>query len=148
VNLKETKGLLAYISAAWDNRVLSEATATFWHEELAGVPVDVAKAAVRAHFTGGDGKPAYLDLATLLAGCRRIMRRSRGAMQADVRSAKARRMIDADWSESEPLPDDVSDRLYAARSREAAEKHAIETRPIENPVRFELGAVGRGARDA
>jgi hypothetical protein len=146
MDLKQTKALIGYISVTWDNRALSNATAEGWHEELAAVPFEVAKAAVKTHFTTpGHG---YLDLAALLALVRRDMRTTRGALQADVRSAKARRMISADWSESQTLPEDVSDRLYAARAREAAERQEIETRVIENPVRFEVSAIGRSARDA
>lgn len=43
----------------------------------------------------------------------------------DVRSARARRLIGAEWSESEPLPPSVAERLRNARERDR-EQNALE----------------------
>ncbi len=50
MNRPEVRRLLGYISAGFDNRTLSDATAEVWSEELPDVSFDVAKEAVRRHF--------------------------------------------------------------------------------------------------
>ncbi len=59
---------------------------------------------------------------------------------ADLRSAKARGLIEKGWPESKVLPWEVRDKLAAARAadREAAAQHEVEG-ATESPLQLEVG---------
>jgi hypothetical protein len=76
VNEPEVRRMLGYISAGYDNRQLSAATATVWTKEFGDVDYGTAKQAVRNHFR----KPSlrdYLSLDVLLEQIRSTPGRSR-----------------------------------------------------------------------
>ena len=142
MNEPEVRRLLGYISAGYDNRQLSAATATVWTEELGDVDYDTAKQAVRNHFR----KPSpreYLSLDVLLEQIRVDTRQTPTAIEEDVRSAKARGLIEASWPKREPLPREVAERLARARAEFAATAAAIESGVVVSPRAIEVGLVGR-----
>ena len=143
MNKPEVRRLLGYISAGFDNRALSDATAEVWSEELPDVSFDVAKEAVRRHFRKPTPRP-YLSLDVLMDEIRVLTRQTTTAIEEDVRSAKARGLLDASWPAREPLPASVAERLAEARQAFARQAAAIESRVIENPRSLgELGQLGK-----
>ncbi|MDY1005724.1 hypothetical protein [Curtobacterium sp. CFBP9011] len=142
MNEPEVRRLLGYISAGYDNRQLSAATAAVWTEELCDVEFEVAKQAVRNHFR----KPApraYLSLDVLLEQIRVDTRQTPTAIEEDVRSAKARGFIEASWPARQALPRPIAARLAAARLDFALAAEAIEAGVIETPRALDVGTVGR-----
>lgn len=142
MNEPEVRRLLGYISAGYDNRQLSAATATVWTEELGDVDYDTAKQAVRNHFR----KPSpreYLSLDVLLEQIRVDTRQTPTAIEEDVRSAKARGFIEASWPARQALPRPVAARLAQARMEFAIAAEAIEAGVVETPRALDVGSVGR-----
>jgi hypothetical protein len=144
VNEPEVRRLLGYISAGYDNRQLSAATATVWTEELGDVEFEVAKQAVRNHFRKPSPR-AYLSLDVLLEQIRVDTRQTPTAIEEDVRSAKARGFIESSWPARQALPRPVAARLAAARLDFALAAEAIEAGVIETPRALDVGTVGREA---
>ena len=142
MNEPEVRRLLGYISAGYDNRQLSAATATVWTEELGEVEFEVAKQAVRNHFRKPSPR-AYLSLDVLLEQIRVDTRQTPTAIEEDVRSAKARGFIDASWPARQALPRPVAARLAAARLDFALAAEAIESGVIVTPRALDVGTVGR-----
>lgn len=142
MNEPEVRRLLGYISAGYDNRQLSAATATVWTEELGGVDYDTAKQAVRNHFR----KPSpreYLSLDVLLEQIRVDTRQTPTAIEEDVRSAKARGLIESSWPKRDPLPRPVAEQLARARAEFAETAAAIEAGVIDAPRALTVGSVGQ-----
>lgn len=142
MNEPEVRRLLGYISAGFDNRQLSTATVDVWTVELADVHADDALQAVRNHFR----KPAprdYLSLDVLLEQIRVDTRQTPTAIEEDVRSAKARGLIDASWPARQALPRDVAGRLARARAEFAETAAAIEAGVVAGPRMLDVGTVGR-----
>ena len=85
-------------------------------------PVEAARTAVLAHFTGS---PKPLLVADLVAALTSAGRQGREDIAADVRSARARGLIDRSWPEAQPVPDEVRARLTEIRNaeRDIAMKH-------------------------
>jgi hypothetical protein len=142
VNEPEVRRLLGYISAGYDNRQLSAATATVWAEELPDVEFEVAKQAVRNHFRKPSPR-AYLSLDVLLEQIRVDTRQTPSAIEEDVRSAKARGFIDGSWPARQALPRPVAARLAAARMEFAIAAEAIEAGVVQTPRALTVGTVGR-----
>ncbi|WP_206556301.1 hypothetical protein, partial [Curtobacterium luteum] len=87
----------------------------------------------------------YLSLDVLMEEIRVLTRQTTTAIEEDVRSAKARGLLDASWPAREPLPAPVAQRLAEARQAFAKQAAAIESRVIENPR--SLGELGRLGKD-
>lgn len=141
MNLEESKELIGFISAGVDNRALSIATATIWTDLLRDVTLEDAKAAVRVHVA--NPQVEYLDVKEILRLVRVGTRQTSEAIEADVRSAKARGMIEDSWPRDRPLPVTVATRLARAREQFAAASAAIESGHIENPVPFSIEQLGK-----
>ena len=142
MNEPEVRRLLGYISAGYDNRQLSAATATVWTEELGDVEFEVAKQAVRNHFRKPSPR-AYLSLDVLLEQVRVDTRQTPSAIEEDVRSAKARGFVEPSWPARQPLPRPVAARLAAARLDFALAAEAIEAGVVERPRALDVGTIGR-----
>jgi hypothetical protein len=140
----EAEDLLTYISVGFDNRAISKSAAAIWADLMPDVDVKDAMAAVKAHFLSPAPR-RYLDVAAILDGVRVITRQTPEAIEADVRSAKARGLIDGSWPRSTPLPPDVARRLALARHAEIAERAEIEARyaALEPGPPIEPGEIGR-----
>ena len=126
MNLTQTAQLLT-IASGFDRFIeVGQVNTTAWHAALAEVDAQAATNAVIAFYSSSwDGKQ-QLSPATILDACR--ARTDLAAIETDVRSAKARKMIGADWPKDEPLPADVAQRLAEIRDadRAAARIHLAE----------------------
>ena len=124
-------------AAAFDNRKTDPTggTALTWQKILAEVDYAAAEAAVIAHQTGPLAGE-YLTVKHIVDAVEVANRSTRKLVEADVRSARARRIIPADWPESEPLTADAAARLAAAR---AADRESADL--------LSVGAVGGVAGD-
>jgi hypothetical protein len=142
VNEPEVRRLLSLISGGYDNRTLTAITAEVWLMELADTDFDIAWQAVRNHFR----KPSprdYLSLDVLLEQIRVDTRQTPTAIEEDVRSAKARGLIEASWPKRDPLPRAVAEQLARARAEFAETAAAIEAGVIDAPRALTVGSVGQ-----
>ena len=138
----EAAELLAFI-AAFDNRKVSKETAVAWSmtvtREVPALTLDVAREIVMDHFAApGD----YFTVGILIDEARKRLRLDSRSVAADVRSARARGLVDPGWPTSMPLPADVVERLAAARRGEVdemAELGAFDDAPNVSPLRLEAG---------
>lgn len=129
----EVQALLA-VAGAFDNRKpdLTGVTATIWHRVLADIDYADAEAAVIAHQTGPRAGE-YLTVKHITDAVAAGNRTTRKLIEADVRAARARQIVDAGWPENEPLTPAAADALAAARLND-----------LRTAERFELDAAGPG----
>ncbi len=114
MNKQEAAGLLT-IAGAFDRWItVNDATATAWAYALADVPIDLARVAVLEHYKGADAHKQIMP-ADIIKAVEREARLTRPQIEADVRSAKARGLVDDSWPVAKLLPEDVRARLAVAR---------------------------------
>lgn len=130
---KEQAATLLAVAGAFDRWIrLDDLTATAWHLALADVSFDLARDAVVEHYKGVDAHkqimPADIIKATEVTG-----RLTRGQVEADVRSAKARGLVSKAWPDRGLLPEDVRVKLAAAREADRMELLALGSmvEPVE-----------------
>jgi biopolymer transport protein ExbB/TolQ len=101
---------------------ISEATSRAWAVYFADSPFDFndLQEAIK-RYRGSD----FLTAKTLDEEMRKARRLRPQYIAADVRSARARRLVSADWPEDKPLPRNVMQQIEAARQN-AQEKAARE----------------------
>ena len=112
--------------------------------EMVAADFDAAVAAVVAHQTSPK-RGEYLTLGHIAEALKVDGRNSLAAIEADVRSAKARRLIDRSWPARERLPQDVADSLFTLRDlerRQAAQR--LELDQLDGAP-ADVGSVGRFA---
>ncbi|KQW07636.1 hypothetical protein ASC66_01155 [Leifsonia sp. Root4] len=136
-------GKLLTLAAGFDNRKVDRMTVEAWAlvPEMAGADYEAAKAAVVAHQTGPN-RSEYLTVGHIVAALRLGGRSTVAAVEADVRSAKARGLIESSWQPRAPLPTDVADALFTLREgerRAAAERFEFDQ--LEG-VPVDVGEVG------
>jgi hypothetical protein len=144
VNQHEAKNLIGYISAGLDNRAISDVTAKIWSDLMPDIRVEDALAAVQAHILRPAPRP-YLDVALIIEGVRRITRQTPEAIEADVRSARARGLVGPEHSLRDPLPPAVAARLRDARAEFAREAAEIERKALAGAdgVPVDVTGIGR-----
>lgn len=113
---------LLTVASGFDRRQVDELTVTAWHQvpEIAGANYDTAVKVVIAHQTSPQAGE-YFTVRHLVAGLRKSARSTVEAIEADVRSAKARGLVEQDWPRRQPLTADIAEKLTAARNRERDE---------------------------
>ena len=112
-------------------RVLSDTTATYAQAEQACIN----------HYTGPDANRPF-TVAHVVALVAADNRSAVASIAADVRSAKARGLIERYWPEREPLPAEIRDALFTIRERERrTARELFDTDQIGSPV--DVGTVGR-----
>lgn len=120
---------LLTILSGYDRRQVDDITVEAWHAvpEVAAADFTQARNVVIEHQTGPEAGE-YFQVRHLVAGLRRRSRTSRGDVEADVRSAKARGLIDQDWPRTQPLDPETAEKLAAARDhdRETAIRYTRE----------------------
>lgn len=89
-------------------------TSTVWGKALCDVPYDLAEEAVVAHYSGENAHKQLMP-ADIIKAVEREARLTRPQVEADVRSAKARGLVDDSWPVAKLLPEDVRARLAVAR---------------------------------
>jgi hypothetical protein len=124
-------GQLLAIASGFDRFVtVDRVTTEAWFLALKDVPYPLAQQAAVAHYTGPHGtKP--LTVRDVLAAVEVDTRMTDDAIEADVRSAKARGLIGRDWPKREPLPGDVAARLSLARQRDVEEARTYAPAELE-----------------
>lgn len=142
MQLAEVGKLLAVI-ASFDNRRLDESTAHAWKLMLdREVPEARLEDATEVVLDWFAAENPYFEVRHLVTGLKRKMRLSRFSIETDVRSAKARGMVDKDWPTGKALPWPVRDRLEKARAAErleAFELGALDDSPNVSPLKLDVG---------
>lgn len=143
MNKKEIAQLLT-VASGFDRRVVDPVTVEAWAlvPEFAEADYADAVRAVVAHQTS-DKRMEYLTIGHIVDALRVEGRTTQKAIEVDVRSAKARKLIDPSWPATDPLPDDIREALFTLRNgeRRAAEERFALDQIEGSPV--DVGAVGR-----
>lgn len=110
---------LLTIAAGFDRRQVTEMTARAWAAALSDQSYSDCERAVIEHYRDADTRREYLSVGHVLDRVEQWQRASRKQIEDDVRSAKARGLIDRDWPARDRLPADVAQALADARTRDA-----------------------------
>jgi hypothetical protein len=122
----------------------SDIEAAAWYLVLRDFDYATAEQAVVKHFTGPN-KHAFFEVGFILDGIKEINRHLPHQIEDDVRSAKARGLIEQDWPRNEPLPAEVSARLREARQSFERQMDAITGRPVHELRSIDFGGIGKRA---
>lgn len=125
MNRTDTAKALA-IAAGFDNRRPDELQVAAWSELLGGYTLAEVRVAILDHYRDTETRHKYLTAAHVLDRCEAFARLRRVDVMADVRAAKARGLVSADWPTREPLPADIAGNLQLARERDRAEAAKYE----------------------
>lgn len=133
MNLPEVGKLLLFASGLDRFVQVDQVTTSAWHRVLSKHEVTYAQAeqACIDHYTGPEGGKPF-TVAHVVASAGIANRATTKLIQADVRAARARRIVEPDWPESRPLTEHLSAQLRAARDADRAE--SIRYAQIEGPV--------------
>lgn len=114
MNKAEAAHLLT-LAGAFDRWIIvNDGTAGGWAYALENLPFELARVAVVDHYKGPNAHKAIMP-ADIIAAVESAARLTRPQIEADVRSAKARGLVDQSWPDAQVLPDLVRERLAAAR---------------------------------
>ncbi|WP_104128026.1 hypothetical protein [Cryobacterium sp. Y57] len=122
--------------------VVDRVTTEAWFMALEQVNYDEAMAATVGHFTGPIAKEVF-SVRHILNTVADGGRNSASAIEADVRSAKARGLIEKSWPSRNLLPPDIRDALFTLREferRQATDRLALDQ---GDGVPADVGTVGR-----
>lgn len=109
MDAKEALGLLSRW-AVDDRREVNAVIARSWADRFWDTPAYlVHEAAERVLDAGG-----YIDQQAI----KKTLRAMRPRLESDVRSAKARGIVDGDWPKDQPLTPEAAELLRAARQRD------------------------------
>lgn len=122
--------------------VVDRVTTEAWFLVLGHVDYEEAKAATLAHFTGPIAKETF-SVRHILNAVADSGRNTPAAIEADVRSAKARGLVERSWPDRYRLPDDVRDALFTIRERER--RSAWQLFDLDHGTPADVGIVGRTA---
>jgi hypothetical protein len=128
---KKDIGHLLLLASGLDRFVTVNAVTTdAWLRALQGVDVtpEQAEQACVDHYTGPDAGRQF-TVAHVVALATADSRNTTAAIEADVRSAKARGLIERSWPARNRLPADVRDALFTLREyerRRAGERLALD----------------------
>ena len=130
MKIDEVENLLLFASGLDHFVTVDKVTADAWFFVLSGYEITLEQAmqACTDHYMGPDGGRQF-TVRHVVASAEIANRSSRKLIETDVRSARARKIVDADWPESEPLTPVLAARLAAARAadRESAELLSVGT---------------------
>lgn len=118
-------GKLLTIISSFDNRRLEESTALAWKmmidREVPDAELDDAQEVVFDWFAKEN---PYFEVRHLVSGLKQRMRVNGLQIEADVRSAKARGLVDKTWPEICALPWDIRKKLNEIRSKEVKKNNS------------------------
>ena len=135
MNKQEAATLLA-LAGAFDRWIrVDDLTATAWEFALADVPFELARLAVVEHYKGPNAHKAIMP-ADIITATELAARLTKPQVEADVRSAKARGLIEKGWPDRQLLPEDVRVRLAAAREVDRAELLALGSPDVISAEEF------------
>lgn len=124
MNRSEAAKLLT-VASGFDRRQVDELTATAWASALDGYSYAQAETAIIEHFKDVETRRDYLTIGHVLDRLERTDRTRRHEIADDVRSAKARGLVEREWPNSHRLPADVLSRLRELREAERSELKAL-----------------------
>lgn len=130
MNKTEAAKLLT-VASGFDRRQVDELTAHAWASALDGHTYAACERAIVDHHRDPLTRTTYLTVGHVLDRVELGARTSTAEIETDVRSAKARGIIPADWPRREPLTPQDAYRLSAARERDRAE--AVRLGALEGP---------------
>lgn len=110
-------------------------TSTVWGKALCDVPYKLAEEAVVAHYSGETAHKQLMP-ADIIKATEHAARLTRGQVEADVRSAKARGLVEKSWPDRQLLPEEVRVRLAAAREVDRAELLALGSPDVISAEEF------------
>lgn len=135
---------LLTIASGFDRRDVDDVTIEAWAlvPEFIAADYNAAVAAVVAHQTGPK-RTEYLTIGHIVDALRVDGRSTLAAVEADVRSAKARGLIDSSWPARQQLEPDVRETLTMMRDRErnAAAAWLALDGTVDNPI--DVSTVGK-----
>jgi hypothetical protein len=140
MNKLEVGKMLTVASGLADFIVADEVTVTAWQWLLADVALEDAMNAMQAHFTGPQAREKF-SVAHVLDFVKSSGRQSVAAIEADVRSAKNRGLVEKSWPNGLPLTPLVQARLASIRLAELAEIPEYSRLSAEVPAW--VGTVGK-----
>lgn len=114
---KREVGMLLAIASGFDNRKTSELQTAAWFEVLHGADFEQCKRIVIDHYSGPKHSE-YLTVGIITDGLRVVNRQSKENIATDIRAAKARGILSADWPRDLPLTPEYAEKLAQARSRD------------------------------
>jgi hypothetical protein len=117
--------LLLSLASGFDRREVDDLTSLAWHKLLADADYDECVDIILEHQVG-PLRGEYLTVGHVTDAIRARHRAGGYAVQADIRSAKARRMIPRDWPENQPLDAGTAARLAQMRADEAGVRQQID----------------------
>jgi len=120
MNTSDAAKLLT-VAAGFDRRQVTEVTATAWAAALDGHSYAECERAIIAHHRDPARRTTYLTVGHVLDRVEAGDRTSTADVEADVRSAKARGIIPADWPRRRELTPEAAYRLAQARERDRQE---------------------------
>jgi len=120
MNISDAAKLLT-IAAGFDRRQVTDVTATAWAAALDGHTYAECERAIIAHHRDPATRTTYLNVGHVLDRVEQGMRLNAADVETDVRSAKARGIVPADWPRRKPLDPEAAYRLQAARERDRQE---------------------------
>lgn len=136
-------GQVLTIASGFDRFItVDRVTTEAWFLALSGVDYEEAKKVTVEHFIGPLAKETF-GVRHILNAVADSGRNSPAAIEADVRSAKARGLIDRTWPSRDRLPADVADALFTLRDlerRQAADPFELDQ--LEGSP-ADVGTVGR-----
>lgn len=135
---------LLTIASGFDRRDVDDVTIEAWAlvPEFVAADVGAAVAAVVAHQTGPK-RSEYLTIGHIVDALRVDGRSTLAAVEADVRSAKARGLVPQSWPARQQLSVDVQNTLTSLRDRERQAANAwlaLDGMP-DNPIN--VASVGK-----
>lgn len=135
---------LLLLASGFDRRVVDDLTTSAWFAvpAIQQARFEDAANAVIAHQTGPN-REKYLTVGIVADYVTATNRQDKEAIAADVRSARNRKLIPADWDERTPIPEPV--RLRLTELREESRRIAPEARELETTGAHDFGDVGRDA---
>lgn len=130
MNKTDAAKLLA-VASGFDRRQVDELTAAAWAMALDGYGYVECEKAIVEHHRDPKTRTSYLTVGHVLDRVETGRRMRSSDVEADVRSAKARGLIDGEWPARKPLPQETAERL--ARARERDRQEAIRLGELEGP---------------
>lgn len=118
MNATEAGLILARLSAV-DRREVDKTTAQGWAWALADVTYERGLEAAERAVRSGAG---YVDITAI----RRELKAMQPRFETDVRSAKARGLVPADWPNRKPLPVEIERRLREAQGLEYGHTNDVD----------------------
>lgn len=113
MNISEAAALLA-LASEFDNREVTETKAAAWHSILRDLPFQECSDFI-LEFQRIKKPGEYLEVTHVYQEMSRRLRFTPDDIAADVRSARARGIVDADWPLERPLSLEAAERLRETR---------------------------------